>query len=91
MAHRDRVEPHERGVLRLEHVALDQLAADRVRTIEHDEGYIFLSRRLHRQRHRRDVGVVTGADVLDVEQQDLDAGEHLGRGLQRVAVQRVDR
>ena len=41
--------------------------------------------------HRVDVGVDARADVLQVDDQHVEAGQHLGRRLARLAVERVDR
>ncbi len=66
-------------------------AADRIRAVEDDHGDARAPRRLHRERHRRDVRVVARADVLDIEREHVDRSEHLRRGRPRLAVQRVDR
>ena len=41
--------------------------------------------------HRVDVGVDARADVLQVDDEHVEAGEHLRRRLARVAVERIDR
>ena len=42
-------------------------------------------------RHRVDVGVDAGADVLQIDDQHVDVAQHLGGRLARLAVERVDR
>ncbi len=76
MAHGERVHAYERGICRVQHVPLNREAPDRVRPIQHHEGDLLLAGRLHRERHGGDIRVVAGADVLDIEQQDLDSLQH---------------
>ena len=63
----------------------DRLAADGVRPVEHDEARPDGDRRAHRRVHRPDVGVEARPDVLDVEDDGLDAG----RAEQRRHLRRV--
>ena len=59
--------------------ALDRHAAERVRAIEHDHRDAARAPPPHGQRHRPDVGVVAAADVLQVDDQQVDLRQ-LGRG-----------
>jgi hypothetical protein len=88
--HRNRIHAHEGGEPRVEHVALYDVTPDWIRPVEYQEGDTALSGGLHRERHRRHVGVVTGTDVQHVEEKDVDVLEHLGRRLARGSVERVD-
>ena len=61
-------------VARRGHHRPDRLAADGVRSVEHDEPRADRDRRAHGGVHRPDVGVEPRAGVLDVEDDRLDAG-----------------
>ena len=74
-----------------QHVALYDIAADRIRPIEHDERDPVLSGGFHRVRHRGDVGVIPRSYVLHVEEQNVHAFEHLGRRAKRLTVEGMDR
>ena len=55
-------------------------------------GMLLLRRRLHRQRHRRDVGPRAAADFLQVVDEHVDVLQHLGRRAAILGlVERVDR
>ena len=91
MTHRDGEETDERFEAGAERLALDVDAVDRVGTIADDDRNAVPAARLQAVRHRVDVGVDAGADVLQVDDQDIEAAQHgIGR-LARLAVQRVDR
>ena len=47
--------------------------------IEDDELLAVFAARFHRQRHRADVSVAAATDVLEIEEHDVDVGQH-GRG-----------
>jgi hypothetical protein len=90
----DRDPADERAVAGEDGAALDVDAADGVRAIEDDDLDAGLGARLHHVEERPDVGVVARADVLDVVDHGVDAGEHLGARVQRRlagAVERVHR
>jgi hypothetical protein len=73
--------------------ALDRDAAQRIRPVEHDDRDAGPRRRAQRQRHRPDVGVVAAADVLQIDDQHVDALQLGGRRrqrLERLAVQAGD-
>jgi hypothetical protein len=91
VAHRNREHADERRERGVEHVPLDDVAADRVGPVEHEKGDSVLSRGAHRRRHRRHVRVVARADVLHVEEENVDAFEHLLGRCERRAIDRVDR
>ena len=51
---------------------------------------IALGRLLHDVKEGRDVGVGARANVLDVEEENIDALQHLLGGPSRLAIERVD-
>ena len=85
-----RVKRDERLAARIEQRTVDLDAADRIRTVEHDEPDAVLGGGFHRVAHGRDVGVEARANVLNVEDQRVDAREHLGGRPAGFAVQAVD-
>ena len=89
MAHGHRVSPHEAGELRLQDVALHGVPTDGIGSVQDDEGNSRFRRSLLGQRHGPDVGVVAGADVLDVEEEEVHPLQHLRGGLAGTTVQGV--
>ena len=81
--------PTKDSVLRVEHVAVDDVAPDRVGAVEHDQALAVARAGLHRVQHRVDERVVARADVLHVEDERVDAGQHLRRRHARLAVEAV--
>jgi hypothetical protein len=84
----------ERAVIVADGAALDVDAAQRVGPIEDDDLDAERRRGLHHVQERPDVGVVARADVLDVVDHRVEAGEHLGMRPQRglvLAVERIHR
>ena len=78
----------------LHRAALDRDAAERIRPVEHDDRDLRPRRRAQRQRHRPDVRVVAAADVLQIDDQHVDALQlHRRRRqrLERLAVEAGDR
>jgi len=75
---------------RVLHRPLDVDAANRVGPVAHDDVNAVLRAGAHAVGHRVDVGVDARADVLQVDDQRVQAPQHLGRRFPRVAVQRVD-
>ena len=90
VAHRDRILADERLEAGFEHRALDLDAADRVRPVAHDHRHAMASRGVQAVRHRVDERVDARADVLEVDDERVEALEHLGGRLARLAVERVD-
>ena len=91
VAHGDRRWPDERDKPRIKHVALDLIAADGVRAVEHHERQLVLRRGVHDFEQRRNVGIRAGADVLDVIHQRVNAREHRVGRARGLAVEAVDR
>ena len=56
--------------------AVDEVV--RVRPVEHDEWLVILGASLHDVVHRADVGIETGAYVLNIEYQDIQVGQLIG-------------
>ena len=67
----------ERPVFRIEHRAVD-VKAVRIRTIQHDHPHVVVGTGLHHVMHRRQVRIIAQADVLDVEQHDVELFHILG-------------
>ena len=88
---RDRIRADERLELRIEHMARSSDSAEWVRSIEHDKRQAGFGGRLHRKPHRRDVGVVTGPDALQVVDERVEPLEHLRSRRSHSAVQAVHR
>ncbi len=84
------VEAYEGLEARLQDVPLDRKAVDGVGPVKHNDGDLLLGRRLHAISQGGGVGVEPGADVLDVEDEGLDAIEHLDRGLHHFTIKAVD-
>jgi hypothetical protein len=83
---RDGIHPDERLERRIEQGALHDLAADRIGTIQNDEGDVLLRSRLHRERHRGDVGPRASAHFRQVVDENVDGVEH---GRARTAILRL--
>jgi len=74
-----------------EHRPFDVDAADWIRAIADDRLDAVLARGRQAVRHRVDVGVDARADVLQIDEQQIDAAQHVGGRFPRLAVERVDR
>src|SRR4029077_20773990 len=70
--------------------ALNCGAADRIRTVADDDGNAVTGGRPQAVRHRVDVGVNAGSDVLEIHQEEVDTQQHLRGRLAGLAVKRVD-
>ena len=73
-----------------EHRTFDLAAADRVGAIADDGLDAVLAAGPQAVGHRIDVGVNARADVLEVDDEDVEAGEHLAGRFPGFAVERVD-
>ena len=87
VAERDRMAADERAATLVHQRTGDRDTVDRIWPVEHHEGLFMLGRRLHRLEHGRDIGIEAAADVLNVEHERIDLGEHLRRGSLRLAVE----
>ena len=65
--------------------------ANRIGSVTHDDGKGLFLRGAEAVGHRIDVGVDARPDVLKVDHQELEVGQHLGRRLAGIAVERVHR
>ena len=72
VTHRNRIEPDERLEARLQHRPFDRVAADRVRPIAHDHLHAVPAGADQAVRHRVDVGVDAGSDVLQVDDEHVE-------------------
>ena len=75
----------------VEYGTRDVDAVDGVRSIEYDEANAVVSCRSHRVAHGRNIGVETGANVLNIENESINAGEHCGTWPAHVSVKTNDR
>lgn len=73
MSDGNRVKAHERFTAGVEDRAGDVDAVDRVGPVEHDEPQLVFCGGLHRVAHRRDVRVITCANVLNIEHERIDS------------------
>ena len=90
---RQREEAHEARVLLLADVSFEVHPVDRIGAIEHDHREPDRGRRPHAERHGVDEGVVTRADVLQIDHQSVERPEDLPAGRQillAAAVERMD-
>ena len=91
MAHRDRKLADERFPSRLKARAFDGGAADRIGPIANEDLHAVPRGGAQAVGHRIDIGVDARADVLQVDDERLDAAQHVGGRLPRLAVQGIDR
>ena len=91
MTHRNRIHADERLEPGPEHHPFNCDTADWIRPIAHDDFDAMSPRRLEAVRHRVDVGVDADADVLEIDDQDVDPAQHLCRWFARFAVERIHR
>ena len=87
---RDRVDGREGEPVRVRGRPLDDLAADRVRAVEDDDGDLRLRALLHHVRHRGEVGVEADAGVLQVDDDGVEPLEVLRRGAPLLPVEGDD-
>ena len=90
MPHGNGVHAYEGGEGRIQDVPLDRHAPDGVGPVQDEEGDSRLPGRFHGQGHGVHIGVVAGAHVLDVEEEDVQAFQHGRRGLSGLTVEGVD-
>ena len=89
--HRDRELPDKRAARLLEARAFDLLAANRVRPIADHDRQAVARGGAHAVGHRVDVGVDPGPHILQIDDEHVEACEHVGGRLARVAVEREHR
>ena len=88
---RDRIDSDKRGEGPIEHRPIYAFPTQGVGPIQDHEQLIVFGSGLHCQRHGGDVRVGAGADILKVENQGVDPGEHPRRGPEGIGIQTVDR
>ncbi len=91
MAHRNRIQPHERLVAGADQVALDDDSAEGIRPVEHDHRLSRGGARFERERRRPLESVDARADVLQVDDEGIDVGEHLRGRAAGLRVEAEDR
>ena len=84
---RNRVHADERAMLRFEHRAV-HIESVRIGTVQYDQLLAVRRAGFHQVVHRREIGVIAQADILDVEQQHVEplhdrVGRTLGRAVYR--------
>jgi hypothetical protein len=82
---------NERAKLLVEHPASNNLTSQWIRTIEHDYAFSMLVTRLENIVERRKIGRVAHSNILQVDHQRFDTGEHVGGRHSRFAVETVNR
>src|SRR5262249_37260042 len=81
----------ERFVTFLNRRTFDGHAVDRIWPIEHDDVHASLRTRTHAEIKRPNESVVARADVLEIDNQGVETGEHFRRRLAMLTVQTVNR
>src|SRR5438094_9281435 len=82
---------YKRAVVRIQPRTLNRHSIDWVWSIEHNNVNVLALAGAHRQIHRPNKGVVARADVLQINQQEIEILQHLARRLAMFAVQNVNR
>src|SRR5438309_602550 len=72
---------YERAVVRIQPRTLNRHSIDWVWSIEHNNVNVLALAGAHRQIHRPNKGVVARADVLQINQQEIEILQHLARRL----------
>ena len=91
MPHRHRHPADEAGEFTIQHRPLDDVAAERIGPVEHDDGDSLFGGRLKTKAQRPKVSVDTRADVLQVDDQNIETLEHLRGRFSHIGVETVDR
>ena len=91
VAHRYRELADERFEPLDEQRPFDVVAADRVWPIAHDDRNAMPRAGAQAVGHRVDVGVDASADVLQIDDEHIEAGEHRGRRFARLTVEGIHR
>jgi hypothetical protein len=81
---------NERCESLLDQRSFDGNAVDGVRAVEHRKEQSTAGDNLHGVEHGREIGTVADADVLNIEDECVQAGQHLGRGGLGFAVEAID-
>ena len=80
---------NERLEAGVENEPFDAFAAERVGAVEHEEGYAGFGASGHTEAHGVEIRVETRADVLYVEEHQVDTCEHHGIGFASLSVETV--
>ena len=76
MGYRQWIYPNEGATVGLQYRAINEVIG--VRSITDDEGLPLLGTSLHEVVHRGDIGIEARTDILQVEDEEVNIGEHLG-------------
>jgi len=76
MGYRQWIYANERATIWLQYRAINEVIG--VGAVTDDEGLPLFGARLHEVVHRGDIGIEARTDVLQVEDKEVDIGEHLG-------------
>src|SRR6266446_5744704 len=82
---------HERAVVRINSWTFNRYTVDRVWPIQRDDLNVLTFAGAHCQIQRPNKSVVARADILQVNQEEIEILQHLARGLAMFAVQTVNR
>ena len=91
MPHRHRHSTDEAGKFTIQHRTLEDVAAKRIRPVEHNHGNSFFGSRLKTKAQRPEVGVNARADVLQIDDQDIKTLEHRLSRFAHIGVKTVHR
>jgi len=76
MGYRQWIYADERATIWLQYRAINEVIG--VRAITDDEGLPLFGARLHEVVHRGDIGIEARTDILQIENEEVNIGEHLG-------------
>ena len=91
MPHRHRHSTDEAGEFTIQHRPLEDVAAERIGPVEHKDSNALLGGRLKTKAQRPEVGVNARADVLQIDDQDIETLEHRLSRFSHIGVKTVHR
>src|SRR5437762_1689109 len=87
----NRMHPHERAVVRIQSWTFNRYTIDRVGSVQHHNLNVLTFAGAYCQIQRPNKSVVARADILQVNQEEIEILQHLARRLAMFAVQTVNR
>src|SRR6266481_8412229 len=90
MPDRKGMHSNKRFVIGVEHWPFCRYAIDRVRSVEHNDCNSGLFTGAHAKIHSPDKGVAARADILQIDEQNIEILQHLQSRLAMFGVQRVN-
>ena len=84
MARRHRSHTDKRPIFCVDEIALDRTGANRIGAIDDIDFATLGKRRLRQKQSRIDKRIIPCADVLDIDDDDIEIGERFGIGAKRL-------